>query len=114
MDGWYSVPGGHIEENETISSAASRELLEEVGVDVLPSELKLVHFMHRKQTDIRITTFWTPIVPMRQAPRNCEEDRCDHADWFSLESLPENTIAYVRFALSQVQKGSVFSEFGWE
>ena len=32
MDGWYTLPGGHLEQGESIMAAAIRECREEVGV----------------------------------------------------------------------------------
>ncbi len=46
MDGYFSLPAGGLEKGETLSVAASRELKEETGIEVLPSELILAHSMH--------------------------------------------------------------------
>jgi ADP-ribose pyrophosphatase YjhB (NUDIX family) len=40
---YYSLPGGYVRGGETTLQAAVRELKEETGLDVQPSELKLSH-----------------------------------------------------------------------
>ncbi len=39
-DGWYMMPGGHVDEGESVVHAAVRELKEELDIDVLPEDLK--------------------------------------------------------------------------
>lgn len=46
-DGDYSLPAGHLEDREFAIAGALRELKEEIGVIVSPSDLKPVHVMHR-------------------------------------------------------------------
>ena len=40
QDGWYMMPGGHVDEGESVLHAAVRELKEELNIDVLPNDLK--------------------------------------------------------------------------
>lgn len=40
---YYSLPGGYVRSGESGSAAAQRELAEEVGVEVQPGQLTLVH-----------------------------------------------------------------------
>ena len=47
MDGYWAVPAGHVERGESVLAAAVRELKEEVGIDVDPSDLQPVTAMHR-------------------------------------------------------------------
>lgn len=39
----YTLPGGYVRSGETPEQGAARELREEVGVDVLPSDLRLAY-----------------------------------------------------------------------
>src|SRR3990167_3465747 len=46
-DGNYGLVAGHAEANETFHNALRREIKEEIGVELNPSDLKLVLTMHR-------------------------------------------------------------------
>ncbi len=112
-DGKYSVPAGHIEDNETLTAGTIREIAEEVGVRLAPSDLTLVHVMHRKGTDIRMDFFFTT-KKRGITPDNREPHKADDLRWFPLAQMPENTIPYIRAAIENFQKGIIYSEFGWE
>jgi 8-oxo-dGTP diphosphatase len=111
-DGNYSVVAGHVEAGETVTGAAIREAREEVGVDLAPQDLSMIHVMNRKSEDERIDFFfvvrrWTGEVA------NVEPDKCDELAWCPISSLPNNIIPYIQQALIYYRKGVFFSEFGW-
>jgi len=112
-DGKYSLPAGHIEEGETLTEGTIREVKEEVGVIVLPQDLKLVHVMHRKSDDIRMDFFFS-VHHWTTEPENMEPEKCDELSWFPLDSLPSNTIPYIRSAIENYQRNEIYSEFGWD
>lgn len=41
-DGYWTIPGGGIEENETPQQATAREVKEEVGIDISAEDLELI------------------------------------------------------------------------
>lgn len=112
-DGKYSLPAGHVEDNESLTVAGEREFYEEIGVRIKPNDLHLVHVMHRKEDDIRMDFFFTTEVG-DQTPINKEPEKCDDLRWFTLNKLPTNTIPYIRHAIECYQKNIFYSEFGWE
>ncbi len=111
-DGNYSVPAGHIEDIETATQATIREALEETGIMLKPSDLKMVHVMHRKGTDIRVDFFFIATNWLGE-PMNREPNKCNELAWFSLNNLPTNIIPYVSSALQNYQAGVHYSEFDW-
>ena len=111
-DGNYSVVAGHLEGGETIINAAIREIEEEVGVHINGEDIQVVGVMHRKSDDERVDFFLTTDMWSGE-PTNQELDKCDDLGWYSLNSLPVNTIPYVRQAIEYYQKGIWFHEFGW-
>lgn len=113
MDGYWSLPAGHIEDGEQASIALCRETREEIGITLLPDQVQPSHIMHRKQNDIRISTFWTPTIEILDTPVNCEADRCDKISWFDLSSLTPHTVPYIQHAIGHVQNKVFYSEFGW-
>lgn len=50
-DGNYSLPAGHVENDESLTRAASREIFEEIGIRIKPTNFTLVHVMHRGTFD---------------------------------------------------------------
>jgi len=112
MDGWFSLPAGHIEDGESITKGTIREIAEEVGMTVPTENLQLVHVMHRKSDDIRMDFFFL-VNSWKGEPMNKEPDKCSRLQWFSIKALPENTIPYIKEAVENYTKSVFYSEFGW-
>ena len=45
-DGWWVLPAGHIEENETATQTVIREAKEELGISVEPKDVVFAHLVH--------------------------------------------------------------------
>ncbi len=113
MDGYYSVPAGHLDGNEPVRLAAVREAHEELGLHLDPQHIVFAGVFHRHEGDERVDFF----VQVRQwtgEPVNAEPGKCDQLLWVNLQDLPENTIPYVRQAIQNFQDGIFFQEFGWD
>lgn len=111
-DGQYSVPAGHLDGGETVIDAAGREALEEVGVQLDPQDIHFSSVMHRLNGDERVD-FFLHIVKWDGEPLNCEPEKCDELLWVNMDSLPANTIPYIRQALRNHFQKLPFDEFGW-
>jgi 8-oxo-dGTP diphosphatase len=112
-DGKYSLPAGHIENNETLTNGTCREIGEEIGIKLNPSDLILVHVMHRKHFDIRMDFFFIT-AKKNLKPKNIEPHKSNDVAWFPLKKLPANIIPYIRSAIKNFQQGNFYSEFGWK
>jgi len=117
QDGNYSFPSGHLKDDEeTLSQAMVREAKEEVGIEINSADLELVHAMHRKQqeptNERRINLFFTA-RKWKGEPKIMELDKCDDLQWFELDSLPDNTIPYIKQAINCIKKNSAYSEYGF-
>lgn len=111
-DGQYSLPAGHLDGNETFIQALIREVKEEIGINLDPSALKLVHTMSRKSAEERVDFFF--ITDRYDGePKIMEPHKYDDLRWFKLDELPKNTIPYIRQAIESVQNNIFYSEYGW-
>jgi len=117
-DGNYSLVAGHLDGQETFRQAMVREAKEEAGVNLNPNDLDIVHVMHRQEnfSDVgrreRIDIFIRP-RKWRGKPQNLEPEKCDDVNWFPLNSLPKNTIPYIKQVLEHIHNKVFYSEFGF-
>lgn len=111
FDGLYSLPGGHVEEGESIRATAVREMREELGVGVAEDALEVLGVVHRRSDTNRID-FFLRAQAWSGAPRIAEPHKCDDLRWFARDALPEAIVPYVRDALL-AGAGPWISEAGW-
>ena len=113
MDGFYGVPAGHLDGKEAAREGCAREIKEEIGIDIKPEDLEMVHIMHRKaEEDERIDFFMTTKSYSGEI-ENVEPNKCDDLSWFELNELPDNIVNYVKIAIENYREGISYSEFGY-
>lgn len=114
MSGFYGLPAGKVENNESFISGAIRETKEEVGISIDEGDLRHALTMHRKSDK---DMFWVDLFFEADAwegePYNAEPDVHAELKWIDLDELPENIVPNVRFALEKIKEGSHYCEFGW-
>jgi 8-oxo-dGTP diphosphatase len=112
--GLYTLPSGRVEENESMTAAAIREALEEVGLTAAPQRVTSVHILHRKKNDeVWIDGFFC-CTKWSGVELNKEPEKCDDVRWFPINRLPENIIPFVREVLQRIFKEKLsYSEYGW-
>lgn len=112
-DGEYSFIAGHVEKGESFTSAVIREAKEEAGITVREENLKTAHVMHRMSDDsVRVDVFFT-VENWEGEITNREPEKCSDLSWFPMDSLPENTIPYIRNVVNYIQEECYYSEEGW-
>jgi 8-oxo-dGTP diphosphatase len=112
-DGNYSLIAGHVDGGETFRAAMAREAAEEAGLEIGVDGLRLVHTMHRKSDEERLSLFFVA-ESWSGEPVNTEPHKCDDMRWVALSDMPPNTVPYVRVALSLIARDEAYSEFGWD
>jgi 8-oxo-dGTP diphosphatase len=115
-DGNYSMVAGHVDPGETFTEAMIREAREEAGITLNPSDMKMVHMMHRKShvdAEERIDAYFLASTWTGELT-NKEPHKCDDFSWYTMDSLPENIIPYIRVAIQNVQQHIPYSEYGWD
>ncbi|BDU04600.1 NUDIX hydrolase [Nocardia cyriacigeorgica] len=111
-DGAWHLPAGHLEADESVIDALIREADEEIGVRILPGDVKFAHVMHNSSSGGRVAFFFT-IDTWTGEPTNREPTKCAELRWYALDALPERMISYCRTALDQIAAGRSFSVYGW-
>lgn len=114
-DGWYSFPAGHIDGGESALNAAVREAKEEVGVTIMPENLKFVHVAHRaaEERDHERVDFFYEASGWEGEPTNCEPEKCDDVAWFDLDLLPEKITPLIDRVLKYIAEGIYYSDNGF-
>lgn len=114
MDGYYGLPSGHLDGNETARQGGAREIKEEIGIIVEPLDLRVVHVMHRKAENDERIDFFVTTNRYQGEIANCEPHKCEELKWFNLDNLPENIIPYIKEAINKYKVGDFYSEWGWK
>ena len=104
--GFYSVPAGHIDGEETAEAAMIREVKEEIGIDISLKHIKFVHVMHRKAKVCEYIDFFSEVTAWKGEIKNLEPGKCDDLSWYAFGALPENTVNYIREAIERYKKAS--------
>lgn len=113
-DGKYGLVSGHAEEKETMRESLSREVLEEIGINIFPLDFKHVLTLHRSCGDHERIDFFFNIDRWGGEIKNMEPNKCDDLSWFPIDNLPQNTIPYIKKAVSCYLNGLNYCEFGWD
>ena len=114
QDGNYNVPSGHVEASELPKTAMVREAKEEIGIDLLPEDLELVHISYRPkhdETGDRVDFFFRARKWGGEVT-NMEPEKCDDLRWVKPTDLPASMTPHVREAIESMVNGVLFSELG--
>ena len=111
FDGLYSLPGGHVEEGESLRMAAVREMREELGIGVSEAALTVVGVVHRRSDSNRID-FFLRAGGWSGEPSIAEPDKCDDLRWCARDALPDTVVPYIRDVLAAGPEPWI-AESGW-
>jgi len=90
-EGMWSLPGGHLEENETYVECCDRELMEEVNISF--GEYSKVGFSEDFFPDKQYTTLYFAAKctnEMLSKVKNMEPDKCEGWEWISADDIPRD------------------------
>lgn len=103
QDSW-ALPGGFVDENEDLETAALRELSEETGIQIsAAAQLKAFGKPHRDPRGHMISVAFFAFADENASPI-AADDAAD-AKWFSLNDLPKLAFDHdeiINFALSKI------------
>lgn len=87
--GTWSIPGGHLEFNETWEECACRECLEETGIAVVNPVFFAVTNDIMSEEDKHYITIYMRADYVSGEPMITEPEKFVEVGWFDLEHLPE-------------------------
>lgn len=109
MDDHWATLAGHLEPDESIFTAAAREVFEEAGVTVDPDDLTPLTTLHRyelggpaieQRCDMFFAaTRWTGEPMVREA------DKTARMGWFPLDALPAPVVPHELLVLEHLRDG---------
>jgi 8-oxo-dGTP diphosphatase len=116
-DGMWNLPSGKLEADEDLVSALIREAREEVGIEILPTEPRMVAAVHHRNPESsgRVGFFFevTSRPGEQGEPVNAEPWKCAEIAWSPLDRLPLNTYPYTAAGIDLYRRGVPFGLDGW-
>jgi 8-oxo-dGTP diphosphatase len=98
----WTLPGGMLENGESPADAATREVLEEVGLDVELGELIGAYYIRRTKPGIR---FVFRARAAEGALPTLSDDELDDIGWFDPGDLPDPLTPALPFAVADAVAG---------
>ncbi|MFE3638161.1 NUDIX domain-containing protein [Streptomyces sp. NPDC059168] len=112
---WH-LPSGKLDQGETLTAGAARELFEETGVHADPDRLRLLHVVHHRQEDnSERIGFFFEATEWEGTPVNKEPAKCLALQWFTDHDLPEDIIEYPAAGLHGcLDRSGTLTQHGWQ
>ncbi len=99
LGGFYSLPAGKLEKNETLFDAAIRELKEEIGIKAKKKELDLIHTLHCITPTKEWFNFIFKLSFWKGTPLIKEPDKHSEISWLSSTSTSKNIAPHIKHFL---------------
>jgi 8-oxo-dGTP diphosphatase len=110
-DGYFGLPAGKVERNETFLETAVREAKEECDITLDSKDVRLFLIQNRFDDNQIKTKDWVDLFfvvsKWEGEPNIAEPEKCDHIEWFSLDNLPEKIVSNVTDALNYLKDGDM-------
>lgn len=100
-DNTWALPGGTLEDCETIDQCLIREIKEEININLNMQDLNLVHLvLHQENNNIVKIGYYFTTKCYTGILNNNEPHKHSDLQWFNLDNLPESVSTYTKHALS--------------
>ncbi len=107
----YQLPAWHIEWNETTKQAMSRELKEELWIEVVEQDLEIQHISHRVSADRVYFDVYIEVKKYSWNLKIAEPDKCSSLDFIDINNIKQNHLfSYDLEVIKKIKKSEKFSE----
>jgi ADP-ribose pyrophosphatase YjhB (NUDIX family) len=86
----FNQPAGHLEKDETLTEAISREVLEETAWEFIPKAIVGVYMYPNQHNDITYLRFCFSGTCDKHHPEQALDDGIIQAVWLSIEEIKKN------------------------
>ena len=107
-DGYYDLPGGHLEANEDIFDGMIREAKEEIGITLKREDMEILHIYHRYKREMLKFVF--KASNYEGEPVNAETQSCEKIEWIEIDNLPKNVVPTIQIELENIKNGIYYSK----
>jgi len=108
-EGEYATPGGKLENLESITDCAIREVAEETGLQIKNIRFlrvsNILNYAPKHYVDIAMIADWES-----GEPKILEPDKVESWDWYDLNHLPSPLFATMFSAIDSLKTGNIFYE----
>ena len=87
--GTWAMPGGHLEYGETPAQCATRELMEETGINIPENEFQFISITNDSFPEKHDITIHVRADNIDAIPKVIEPDKCETWQWFDIDKIPE-------------------------
>lgn len=109
-EGTWTMPGGKLHFGESFEQGCRRELLEETGITVELSDLKLISLANDMAGgDAHFVTAGFLASKFKGKPRIMEPDEIIEWRWFEIDEIPENLFPPSRKVLKNYLNETIYS-----
>lgn len=85
--GWWELPGGKLEPGESVIEALSRELKEELGIELTKATPWVTYVHHYPNTTVRL--YFCRVTDWRGEPKSLEQQQLKWVDIATATELPD-------------------------
>ena len=107
-DGYYDLPGGHLEEGEDIFDGMIRESKEEIGITLKREDMEILHIYHKYTKGMLKFVF--KANKYEGNPINAEPQNCEKIEWIEIDKLPKNIVPSISNELENINKGIYYNK----
>lgn len=114
MDGKLQIPGGHTESGESPLAAVLREAAEELGLQLMPTDVKHVATVAVRDGDNEYFALQFQLLrPHDYDYKIMEPQKCSELVWADVTALPADTIDLFRTVIAGCVAGESYIQIGY-